>query len=222
MNLETERHYKISERSYIYRKRVDILKLKQQLFEIVDENEYIPLVTTFFHKKLSKEDFDERIYRILVTEEAKNLHNQIIRGIIYNAHYSTIPPPNVTIPKTNPTPPKPKAPPHIGKMKNLDFHTYMAADLRHLQSIFQMHERIMFILYIKSHKLKVDPNAVQIVQQKLISYILNLLRESLKFANPVNTYKESPNILPQHIMHIYNSMNLFSPEIITKYTSMLS
>ncbi|KAK8893401.1 hypothetical protein M9Y10_021821 [Tritrichomonas musculus] len=82
----------------IYSKRRDCISLKKDLLKRVNKDEYSKTLIAYLHGSITKEFFDEKMSTILTTATAKIMHNELIRSILFNAHFTMTPPPNVEIP----------------------------------------------------------------------------------------------------------------------------
>ena len=72
--------------------RMDTEAIKKQLLEAVANDEYWDCLCAWMSGRLSRKDFDDAMRRCLVTDKAKYLHNELIRSILYNAHFASLPP----------------------------------------------------------------------------------------------------------------------------------
>ncbi|KAK8893221.1 hypothetical protein M9Y10_021637 [Tritrichomonas musculus] len=216
--------YRINNKSLIYNNRKDVCAIKNKILKEVKNPEYWATLVAFLHKEVSKEDFDKKMERLLFTNELRLLHNEMIRAILFNAHFSSIPPPGVVISQRKPEIVE-RAMPPMPKPGNSDFKTFTVNELTHLPSVIQLHERIRFILYMNSAKLKLDKDVANTLQENLFLFIFQILQECLSLANPNFSLSESARIQPRHLIEIYYSgsslSKILSNEIITKYTSLL-
>ncbi|OHT00632.1 hypothetical protein TRFO_32658 [Tritrichomonas foetus] len=206
----------------IYSKRKDCLTIKKQLLEIVTEPEYWNTLACFLHGQLSKQTFDDRMHAYLKAPKAKLLHNELIRSIIFNAHFSMIPPPNVEVPR-------PKLPPHVKMVAPTiipsfsTFMTYTASDLRHLPSINQLQMRIGILLNGRNFE-GTESKAVGLVFQELKKFILLLLESSvslLSFSGSGDP--KDMTITTDQILHVLNNNHklagIVSTSVITKFST---
>lgn len=78
--------------------RRNTLAIKHRLLEVVADNEYWDILVAYLQGKCSKSEYDIAIRKCIATPEAEYLHNELIRSIIFNAHFAKKPPPNVELP----------------------------------------------------------------------------------------------------------------------------
>lgn len=218
--------YRINTKSLIYNSRKDVEAIKNKILNEVNNPEYWNTLAQFIYGQISKDEYDKKMDYFLFTNELKLLHNEFLRGILFNAHFSSTPPPKVTVPKREHVHVTKNYMPPMPKPKNLEIKTFTAFDMMHLPSIYQLNERIRFILYVKSIKLKLDPDVAYQLQKSLFVFISQILQECLSLTNSSFSLSESALIQPQHLVHIFYNGSLLSKilsdEVITKYTSMLS
>ena len=219
-------NYKINNKSLIYKTRKDVGAIKNKILKKVNNPDYLHTLASFIHGQISKDEFDKKMDQFLVTNELKLLHNELLRAIIFNAHFSSIPPPGVIVPKKEHAIPPKKILPPMPKPKNLDFKTFTSFEMMHLPSITQLNNRIRFILYSNSIKLKLDPEVASYLQKSLFLFISQILKDCLSLTNSSFSLSESALIQPQHLIHSFYSgsvlSKILSDEVITKYTSLLS
>ncbi|KAH0785318.1 transcriptional regulator of RNA polII, SAGA, subunit [Histomonas meleagridis] len=218
--LAKARHY-----TNVYSTRKDCQTIKEQILEIVeDKDKYWNTLASFLHGQCSKQEYDDVMNQCLTDYRAKLLHNDLIRSILFNAHFSMIPPPGVNIVKT-PTPPQPRpiqAPSQ--NSRNSSFSTYSASDMRHLPSINQLSSRIGILL--SSRNIKVESKATGILFQELKRFIMSILENSALLVSSKGINPQE-NIVITHaqIMHVLNSdyriLNVVSPSLLSKYSSFL-
>jgi hypothetical protein len=121
----------------IYNLRRDSNAIKVRLLALVNDPEYWRVFSTFVYGQCSKEIFDECMERLLRTPEMRILHNELIRAVLYNAHFAMVPPEGVPTPPPPPPTIKPTPPP-----RTVTFTTYSAADLRHIPSLAELTRRV--------------------------------------------------------------------------------
>ncbi|KAK8871010.1 hypothetical protein M9Y10_008923 [Tritrichomonas musculus] len=213
---------RIKNSSNIYSQRKDCLLIKNQLIDNVTEPDYWNTLACFLHGQCSKQIFDEKMHSYLKTPEAKVLHNQLIRSIIYNAHFSMIPPPNVTLPRPAvPTHIK-KTPPVTNSQPKDNFMTYTASDLRHLPSINQLHLRIKILL--SSRDFDSDTKATCLIFQELKKFILFLLESSVSLLSFRGSGDpKDMTITTDQVLHVLNNnqrlAGIVSSSVITKFAT---
>lgn len=75
----------------LYRRK-DSQEIKRRLMLLVDENAYMITFNSFLQGKLSKTVFDQVMKRILSKPGALELHNLLLKSILFNANFSTVAP----------------------------------------------------------------------------------------------------------------------------------
>jgi len=214
---------RIKNSSSIYSLRKDVIGLKSKLqIEVASHfDEYWSNLASFIHGQCSKTKFDELMKELLVTNEAKLLHNELIRAIIFNAHFSMIPPPNVEIPRKKPTirETKPLLPSAPNKTSSF-MHTYTAADLHHIPSINQLSSRIGVIL--NNPSAKSDSKAISIILTELKKYISHILKQSLALSSNEGLIDGRAIVTVDHVMQVLkmngNLSAIISPSVLSKFS----
>jgi hypothetical protein len=152
--------------------------LKERLFQLVDPEEYWTILSLFIYGECPKQRFDEMVALRLTTNEARIFHNELIRSIIFNAHFSTIPPPNATFPGH-------KLPDYVAAQNHrppttrpVRLVSYNAVDLRHLPSGDQLAKRITLMLAAKN--IGVDESAVRFLFAKVKQFLLAVLKQAVQ------------------------------------------
>ena len=193
--------------SNIYNKRKDILLIKSKLLELVPDPEYWNVLKLFIYGKCSKTHFDNIILNYLKTSETKKLHNDFIRSILFNAHFSNIPPPNY-IPK---------------KIKNISFDNIIqekqffqkptelqpknCSDIKKIPD-FELFFKIIQLKIIKSN-FNFTKDAIINLYNELINFLINLLKNCILNIDKSKNYPRNYILLPKHI----SSLILQKPEI---------
>lgn len=208
----------------IYSHRKDVGEIRQKLQNIVPEQQYWTILASFLHGMCTKSQFDHVMKKYLITDEAKFLHNELLRRIIFNAHFSRIPPPDVSITKY--VKPKPLIPPikpaiHERETKVYPFKPTTAFDLGYIPSVKDLSFRINQLL--EFHKINADQEAVQQIYFELRRYILKLLKKSYEMISPSSSYMEPKTLSSQNILYILKSNEILSSivslSVISKYSS---
>jgi hypothetical protein len=212
---------RIANSSQIYSTRKDCQSLKQRILALVEDPGYWSTLACFLHGQCSKQTFDDAMHGFLKTPEVRILHNELIRSIIYNAHFAMSPPENTIVPR-------PEIPQHIKKAAssgsvsaNASFATYTATDLRHLPSISQLSNRIEILL--NSRKIRVDSKAAGLIFAQLKRFIVRLLENSTALLSIRSTGERNPvKITTTQIVHVIcadaDLVAVVSPAILTKYS----
>lgn len=153
-------------------KRKDSLKIKSRLLKLVNDPNYWIILSQFLKGECSKQTYDEAMDVFLQTNEARLLHNDFIRSILFNAHFSPTPPPGIPMPQK-------KLPEHLTlnlnkkhhRIKRRMFSSYSSADLGHIPSIEQLSSRVAQLTSIK-----VENSAISLLFDELTHYILMVLK----------------------------------------------
>ena len=207
-----------------YMTRKDVLAIKRKLQDIVsNEKEYWSTLSLFLHGGCSKSYFDSVMSRNLISDEAKFFHNKLLRAILYNAHFSCIPPPGVNIERV---------PKQIVKRKNEPsrilehkpkLYTYSMYDFRKIPILDIFLQRMKKILGEKP--LDVDKQAALLAKRAIINYILEILQDTLKFSMQPQLDSETIVIKVQDVYHVLkNNVTLSSTvshSVFTKYSALL-
>ena len=186
----------INSSSESYNKRYDLNEIKQNLSALVPDEEYWHTFRLFIHGKCNREDFDKTIEKYLDTSEKKHLHNKFIRAIIFNAHFSTIYPPNYVperrIISKNPSPGilYPQLPKRAQKFK-----TYSAADLRAIPSMVDFQKKLE--AKSREYDMGVSRDCGQYLHYEVKKFVSYILEKSLMtIGKPPTTYR-TLRITPQ-------------------------
>ena len=179
-----------------YSTRKDVREIMNELESLITEKErYRSVFTSFIHGGCTKAHFDQMTSQVLTTNEARNLHNKLIQAIIYNAHFSTVPPPGIVIPPPKFLPePGVKPYPQVKASHKSRFQTFTAADLRHIQSQKQLMNRVI-VLLMHGGKLPVDDEAIENLQINVIRYTGLVLKRCLDRSGPKPITLRVKNIL---------------------------
>lgn len=206
-----------------YMHRKDVAEIKQKLQKIVPEK-YWSTLAYYIHGMCPKPQYDHDMNKYLTTDEAKYLHNELLRRIIFNAHFSRIPPPDVPITKSiKAKPPIPPIKPifHDRDYKAIQFKPTTAFDLGYIPSAKDLGSRINQLLEL--HKLTADQEAIQQIYFGLRNYILKLLKKSYEMISPSSNYIEAKKVSAHNVLYILRSnealSSIVSLSVITKYSS---
>lgn len=207
----------------IYTTRKDCQSLKDQIFRLIgpeQSEKYWNTLGLFLHGQCSKQEFDQTMNQCLFVTEAKQLHNDLIRSILFNAHFSMIPPPNVTITKS-PALPQVKLPAFSSQSPQNSFSSYSASDMRHLPSLSQLSCRVGMLL--NSKNVKVENNAIKTLYIELKKFILFLLENSSDLITR-NIETQRATITHAQMMYVLNSNQILSrfisPSLVSKYSTL--
>lgn len=118
-----------------YATRRDVVGIKQKILSgVPDSKEYWRVLSLYIYGMCTRSQFDTMVREQLISDELCFLHNELLRAILFNAHFSRIPPPNVRFESTTPVTNIPKPLHVVGgpQKKNLHFSTFTAAELQRL------------------------------------------------------------------------------------------
>lgn len=215
---------RISNAPCIYKQRQDVLALKEQVISKVKNPNYWRTFVSFLHRRLTKDQFDSKMKTILTDRESRLLHNKLVRAIIFNSHFSAIPPPGVEIPIRKDQYIPTQIPPPMRAPSSTNFQSSTSAQLHHLPTKKQLQDRIKFLMSISSRKVTIDSDALEVLHLRLVFYIYSILDRCHSFVKPHFSFHETAKIEIWQIIHIYHSSSsiskMISPEIITKYTNL--
>ena len=209
----------------IYSNRKDTISLKNKLDEYVDSRYWV-LLSRFLHGMCPKTTYESEMKDILQSEEAKFLHNELLRSIIFNAHFSRIPPPGVHIPKSNrhhsyihETTNTQISPTEF--CKNQTFNTFTASDFHHIQSINQLSQRMRIIASDKITSF--DSKSVGVILSSLKSFLSRILSASYKLRSIGSPPDEPVVITVQQVIHALKKdpvlSDFVSPFLFAKYSN---
>jgi hypothetical protein len=205
----------------VYSLRRNSNQIKARLLFLVGDSEYWGVLSAFVHGQCSKQAFDESMQRLLKTPEVQILHNDLIRAILYNAHFAMVPPDGVTMPY-------PEVPPHVKKnappVRSASFATYSAADLRHIPSAAQLVERVAFLF--TSRKIRIEAKATTLLHTELRKYVAKVLERCLALLAVKGVGEHRLAITVDLLMHVIASTRELrlgiSPSVSAKYSALLS
>ncbi|OHT12349.1 hypothetical protein TRFO_17822 [Tritrichomonas foetus] len=201
----------------IYTTRKDISKIRSRLHNLVTSPDYWMTLARFIHGGCPKQKFDEAMAVYLPNNEAKKLHNEFIRAILFNAHFSSVPPPEYI--STRPTErddQRKSFPQNQFKNDIKVFNSYSAADLRHLPSLDQLSKRVAILT-----DMDVDEAANMALFHELKSFIVSLLTKCVQLRTRNYNSSRSMTITPAQILHTVNNCSelrsIISPSILAKF-----
>jgi hypothetical protein len=204
----------------IYTKRKDVLGIKARLLELVSDEDYWTTLALYIHGECPKWRFDETMDLYLTTNRARILHNEFIRSIIFNAHFSCVAPPNIWLP-ARPIPEHVAAQRHrLPPTRLPSFTSFCAADLGHLPSAEQLSKRILLIIAGKN--LRIDPAAVPILFTTLKHYLILLLQNCLELVVRNCDAGQAVVVRSVHIGYALRSnatiASVVSPQLFAKFS----
>lgn len=186
-----------------YNRRIDTCEIRERLQKLVPSPDYWRVFRLFLHGKCDRSEFDKCIEQNLKTNEQRHIHNELIKGIIYNAHYSMISPKGFVLKKqaiTKRKEPETDIMPQQRKTQKLK--TYTAADLHGLPSIMELQKR----LEQKSHELGVaiSRETIFIIHAEMKRFVFYLLESSLSTVGKPQSTKRTLNITTENIKTAIN------------------
>ncbi|KAK8887531.1 hypothetical protein M9Y10_038580 [Tritrichomonas musculus] len=212
--------HKIINSVQFYSKRFDVRLIKTKLFEIVPDDEYWETLEYFVFGYCSKARFDEVTSLYLRTNESRLLHNDLIRAILFNAHYSLVPPPGIHVTR------KPKI---QKKYQMIQCNRVLAkkiepmtlAELRILPSVDKLSERIRFILANRNPgDLTIDNPTIDLIYKELINFILYILKKTVEISSKDYMHPKDIILSVDQISHILqndqSAIEIMSPKIFEK------
>jgi hypothetical protein len=203
----------------IYTKRKDVLGIKARLLELVPDEDYWTTLALYIHGECPKSRFDEAMDLYLTTNRARILHNEFIRSIVFNAHFSCVAPPNISLPAR-------RLPDHVAAQRHRlpptrlpSFASFCAADLGHLPSAEQLSRRMSALIGGKN--LRIDPATVPILFTTLKQYLILLLQNSLELVVRNCDAGQAVVVRPVHIGYALRAnlsiSSVVSPELFAKF-----
>lgn len=231
----------------IYQNRRDCLALKKRLMKYVNQEEYTKTLVAYFHGVISKTVYDEKMKLILNHPFAKILHNQLMRSILFNAHFSMEQPPNISDlfskstknsneksfnNEINPLHPQISVQVHNIKPILSLFNSLTASDLRKIPSQNQFSLRIENIAFEKKLT-AVDPQSVEMIYYELKKYLLlllhfgvNIQRKKQQTDNSHEPILSDITINAGEILQIVKTNDYFSSivsmSLLSRYSSLLN
>lgn len=233
----------IQENSEMPRRR-DCVAIKTKLFEKINGEEYTETLDEFFQGKLPKEIFDQKMKAILITPKTQKLHNMLMSSIIFNSHFSVSPPTNIdweeNIIETQRSE-------YNNQNKLILNQDHRPNELHCLPSIEQLNLRMIKTI-VDDDITDIEFQAVEIVYESIISYILLLLENCVKYTKDVSSNQNEPTssdydqsqsddnnishdtehpieIEPQTVLHIIETdpqfSSIFSSDFIMKYKTLI-
>ena len=215
-------HKQINKCREIYTQRKDINDIKSQLEKFVRNTDYWSIVSKFIYGELTKPAFDEAMQMYLPNKTAKKLHNQLIRMILFNAHYSTVPPPNTDLSIYRA---KPKDTTllidqlskiqNYGVKKSKTVRSYLSIDLKHIPSLYQLKIRLA------NNNISIDENGLHALFAGIKMCVSLLLTKSISMSIKGNPNSPSRTISPHTVLYVLNKnpalKSMLSSTIIAKW-----
>lgn len=206
----------------IYMTRKDIPAIRDQLQILIPDKEYWKAFALYIHGKCSRDKFDKIIAEYLISDELKNLHNELLRRIIFNAHFSCIPPPGISIPKSHKNNINPSSNHDVRRHpKPLTLNLCTAYDLGFIPSVKELSIRLAQLL--SRHQINADQEAVKSIYLALRNYISILLKRSYEIAYPSPSCMGGKTISTHDLLYALQSNEKLSSTlsfaVITKYSS---
>ena len=211
-------HSKLKSSGKIYQNRQDVQKIKSKLQSIVSCSDYWVTLSRFIHGGCPKQKFDEAMSMYLPNNDAKKLHNEFLRAILFNAHFASAPPPGIDLP-----PPrkvenasKKSAPQQKPRTDVTKFVSYASTDMGHLPSIEQLPLRAASVT-----RMKLEEKASVMIFIELKKYISLLLERCVQLRTRNHMSPVSMVITYNQVLHVINTTPelraVISPSILTKF-----
>jgi hypothetical protein len=202
----------------VYADRRDLAPLKARLLAAVGDPDYWTTLACFVSGECPKRFFDDAMRVFLRTDDAKRLHNELIRALIFNAHFAARPPDGVAPPAPPAAPPPPPAAPPARPGRPLALGT--AADLRHLPSVAQLRDRVAALLAERG--LAAGSAAAPALFAALKRYTLRLLECSCALLRA----GAATAVAPAHVLHAVAGSDalrsVVSPTLLQKFSVSLN
>jgi hypothetical protein len=130
----------------LYSTRRDLPALKARLLELARNPDcYWRHFRAFLGGTVDRAAFTRALQRYLPSEEARQLHNELVRAVLHNAHFSTLPPPAIALPPAAlPRAGAPPAPPFASALSH-GLPPLCAADLRRLPTAAELASRMRLL-----------------------------------------------------------------------------
>lgn len=174
-------------------KRKELLNIKTRLLDIVKNPQYWTTLCEYLTGNCSKQKFDGIMLTCLKSNEARVLHNEFIRAILFNAHFSPIPPPGIQLSNQHIPESQIKGKHQILKSENKND---TSSNLGHIPSIEQLSARIAHMT-----SMKIDNSALSLLFSELQHYLVTILKccveEKLRISD------HSPHVIsPSQISYV--------------------
>lgn len=196
-----------------YATRRDVLALRREIDEKVpDKEHYGKILALYLHGMCSKEMFDDMASKQLITDELKLLHNNLLRAIVFNAHFSQLPPPNVTLrPHESTLTNRIQSTREIASqyIESPGVEIFTAAYLRRMLKSTEIEKRMRDIL---GPKWKIDRNLPEYMRRALMCYV----RTKLNRAHSLSCRNDRVRITVGHIFE--SNAESISPVLVSKYS----
>ena len=217
---------KIKNSSQFYNKRINIQLIREKLFELVPDNEYWSTFSNFLYGNCSKSRFNEIASLYLRTNESKLLHNDLLRGILFNSHYSIVPPPGISVTRK----PKIKQTRQLLQCRNVltkKIEPLTISELRILPTIDQFSERIQFILHNNySRDFSIEISSINLIHKELIKFIVYILKKAIEISYKDYMHPKDITLSAETISHILqndtNANEIISPKMFEKIAMLSS
>lgn len=180
----------------IYTQRRDVLSLKARLLNKIQCDDYWPTLTKFLRGEISKQEYDSLIQKYLYDNESRSLHNEFIRSLIFNARFSTIPPPGMKIPVSST--PRAFDVKYDSRMQKL-----LVADIGCMPNLQMMSLRIE--RKIMEKKIKMDRKVALNIYFYVFDFLLYVLKKSVQLLKVNDDNNTNPVVKTEQILTIIHS-----------------
>jgi hypothetical protein len=193
----------------VYSNRRDSLALKSRLLSIVDSPDYWKTLSSFVRGRCPKQTFDAVMRAHLCTPEARRLHNDLIRAVIFNAHFAVCPPSNVRIPR------KCKTEERIATVEK----KWAPGRIVEVRGLTQVCERI--VSGLEQGKITVGGEAAVCLFGGTRGYLMKLFEKVCGLIGTELEERSEKRVKVKHVLEALASDSdlgsVVSPSIITKY-----
>jgi hypothetical protein len=199
-----------------YHTRRDVLHTRALLeSSLSDFPRYLNVLALFLHGLCGRDDFDAMVQTQLVSDQLCALHNEFLRSILHNAHFSMVRPPNVTISKRS-LPEPPAGVPSGFRVPERPWVLLTAADLRRLPTRREIVERLR-----RLPPPVVEEGAAALVCSAVRQFARMVLQSACGLQPRGLTARDRPRIHAEQLLFVCRHGGLdrvISPSVIIKYS----
>jgi hypothetical protein len=209
-------HSHLSSIGSFYRARRDVLAQRALLeSSLSDFAEYMQVLSLFLHGLCDRDQFDEMMQIQITSDRLAHLHNEFLRCILHNAHFSMVSPPNVTIVKRPPAPPPERAAPRAREASR-QVQPLTAIDLRRLPTRRELSQRVSCL-----PRPALDDAAVALLSATMRRFAKALLHRAAQVQPRGLGAGERPHVRVGQIFVLCQHAGMdrvVSPAVLTKYS----